>query len=60
MNPNLNEFFSEENSISRKSAEIIVNNTLFKCDETDSAIQNLIDEIIALYLSTLYKLRFLA
>jgi DNA-binding ferritin-like protein len=30
------------------------------CDETDSAIQNLIDEIIALYLSTLYKLRFLA
>ena len=30
------------------------------CDETDTAIQNLIDEIIALYLSTLYKLRFLA
>ena len=30
------------------------------CDETDSAIQNLIDEIIALYLSTLYKLRFLS
>ena len=30
------------------------------CDETDSAIQNIIDEIIALYLSTLYKLRFLA
>ena len=30
------------------------------CDETDSAIQNLIDEIRALYLSTLYKLRFLA
>jgi hypothetical protein len=30
------------------------------CDETDSAIQNLIDEVIALYLSTLYKLRFLA
>ena len=30
------------------------------CDETDSAIQNLIDEIIALYLSTLYRLRFLA
>jgi DNA-binding ferritin-like protein len=30
------------------------------CDETDSPIQNLIDEIIALYLSTLYKLRFLA
>jgi hypothetical protein len=30
------------------------------CDESDSAIQNLIDEVIALYLSTLYKLRFLA
>ena len=30
------------------------------CEESDSAIQNLIDEIIALYLSTLYKLRFLA
>jgi hypothetical protein len=30
------------------------------CDETDSAIQNLIDEVLALYLSTLYKLRFLA
>ena len=30
------------------------------CEETDSPIQNLIDEIIALYLSTLYRLRFLA
>jgi hypothetical protein len=30
------------------------------CDETDSPIQNIIDEIIGLYLSTLYKLRFLA
>ena len=30
------------------------------CDKTDTAIQNLIDEIVALYLSTLYKLRFLA
>lgn len=30
------------------------------CEESDTAIQNLIDEIIALYLSTLYKLRFLA
>jgi hypothetical protein len=29
------------------------------CDKTDSAIQNIIDEIIGLYLSTLYKLRFL-
>jgi hypothetical protein len=30
------------------------------CDEKDSAIQNIIDEIISLYLSTLYKLKFLA
>lgn len=30
------------------------------CDEKDTAIQNLIDEIVALYLSTLYKLKFLA
>ena len=30
------------------------------CDKTDSAIQNLIDGIVELYLSTLYKLRFLS
>ena len=30
------------------------------CDKTDSALQNIIDEIVALYLSTLYKLKFLA
>lgn len=30
------------------------------CDKTDAPIQNIIDEIIGLYLSTLYKLRFLA
>ncbi len=30
------------------------------CDKSDTAIQNIIDEIIGLYLSTLYKLRFLA
>ncbi len=30
------------------------------CDEKDSAIQNIIDEIVSLYLSTLYKLKFLA
>ena len=30
------------------------------CDKTDSALQNLIDEIIALYLSTLYRLKFLS
>ena len=40
-------------------AEIEANRHKF-CDESDSAIQNIIDEIISLYLSTLYKLRFLA
>ena len=40
-------------------AEIESNRYKF-CDEDDSAIQNIIDEIISLYLSTLYKLRFLA
>ena len=29
------------------------------CDKTDSPLQNLIDGIIELYLSTLYKLKFL-
>lgn len=29
-------------------------------DKSDSALQNIIDEIVSLYLSTLYKLRFLA
>lgn len=28
--------------------------------ESDSALQNIIDEIVALYLSTLYKLKFLS
>ena len=30
------------------------------CEKDDTPIQNLIDGIIELYLSTLYKLRFLA
>jgi hypothetical protein len=30
------------------------------CDDDETAIQNIIDEIVALYLSTLYKLKFLA
>lgn len=30
------------------------------CDKTDTAIQNIIDEIVGLYLATLYKLKFLA
>jgi hypothetical protein len=30
------------------------------CEKTDTPLQNIIDEIVAVYLSTLYKLRFLA
>ena len=30
------------------------------CDKEDTPLQNLIDEILALYFSTLYKLKFLA
>ncbi|NBS69856.1 hypothetical protein EBT31_13225 [bacterium] len=30
------------------------------CEKTDTALQNIIDEIVGQYLSTLYKLRFLA
>ena len=30
------------------------------CDKTDTPLQNIIDEIINLYLSTIYKLKFLA
>jgi hypothetical protein len=30
------------------------------CEKDDSPIQNIIDEIVGLYLSTIYKLRFLA
>ena len=30
------------------------------CKESETALQNIIDDIVGLYLSTLYKLRFLA
>lgn len=30
------------------------------CDKTDTPLQNIIDEIVGLYLSSLYKLKFLA
>lgn len=30
------------------------------CEKTDTALQNIIDEIVGQYLSTLYRLRFLA
>jgi DNA-binding ferritin-like protein len=38
-----------------------IENTRYKVvDKTDTPLQNIIDEIVGLYLSTLYKLRFLA
>lgn len=30
------------------------------CDKTDTPLQNIIDEIVSLYLSTIYKVKFLA
>jgi DNA-binding ferritin-like protein len=30
------------------------------CDKTDTALQNIIDEVVGLYLSVLYKLKYLA
>lgn len=30
------------------------------CEKSDTALQNIIDEVVALYLSTIYKLKFLA
>ena len=42
------------------SLDEIETNRYKVCDDKDTAIQNIIDEIVGLYLSTLYKLRFLA
>jgi Family of unknown function (DUF5856) len=42
------------------SLEYIENERYKVCEKTDTALQNIIDEIIGLYLSTLYKLKFLA
>jgi hypothetical protein len=52
-NGNIIEFL--EDSLSEIEA-----NRFKVCEEKDSAIQNIIDEIVALYLSTLYKLKHLA
>lgn len=30
------------------------------CEKTDSPLQNIIDEVVGLYLSTIYKLKFLS
>jgi len=52
-NGNIVEFLQE-------SLDEIEANRYKVCEEDDTAIQNIIDEIVALYLSTLYRLKFLA
>lgn len=52
-NGNIIEFLEE-------SLSTIENNRYKVCEKTDTAIQNIIDEIVGLYLSTLYKLKTLA
>lgn len=52
-NGNINEFLQD-------SLDEIEANRFKVCDQKDTALQNIIDEIVALYLSTLYKLKFLA
>jgi len=52
-NGNIIEFL--EDSLSEIEA-----NRFKVCEKDDSAIQNIIDEIVALYLSVLYKLKHLA
>ena len=42
------------------SMKYIEDNRYKVCDKADSALQNIIDEIVGLYLSTIYKLKFLA
>lgn len=42
------------------SLKEIEDNRYKVCDESDTALQNIIDEIVGLYLTTLYKLKFLA
>lgn len=50
---NVVEFLQEQlNEIEKARYEIL--------DKSETALQNMIDEIVGLYLSTLYKLRFLS
>jgi len=51
--PNVVDFLQEQLDEIEKCRNEVV-------DEKDTALQNIIDEIVALYLHTLYKLRFLA
>ena len=50
---NVTEFLSDQlNEIETARSKVV--------DKDDTALQNIIDEIVVLYLSTLYKLKFLA
>jgi hypothetical protein len=50
---NVTEFLQDQlNEIETARSKVV--------DKDDTALQNIIDEIVALYLSTLYKLKFLA
>lgn len=44
----------------QESMKSIEENRYDVCEKDDSPIQNIIDEIVSLYLSTVYKLKFLA
>ena len=52
----LNTFYDEVIDLADKFAEAYQG----RHEKSDSALQNIIDEIVGLYLSTLYKLKFLA
>jgi len=53
-----NEFIGLLFLANKKTANIV---EFFEiCEQSDSLLQNLIDSIVELYLSTLYKLKFLA
>ena len=53
MTANVTEFLQDSlNDVEKMRYEV--------CEKTDTAIQNIIDEIVGLYLSTIYKLKFLA
>ena len=47
-------------SFLEESLADIESNRYKVCDKDDTALQNIIDEIVGLYLSTLYKLKFLS
>lgn len=55
-----NEFDGEIVSSIQKQLKWIESNRFKAVDKDDTALQNIIDEIVALYLSTLYKLKNLA